>query len=53
MRKDDTRIVLTADKGVTLVVMKKEEYEKKAEELLKTTTYTTINNDPQLDIRTS
>ena len=29
-----------------MVVKKREEYEKKAEELLKTTTYTTINNDP-------
>ena len=46
MRKDDTRIVLTADKGVALVVMNREEYEEKAEELLKTTTYITINNDP-------
>ena len=46
LRKDDNRIVLTVDKGVALVVMKREEYEKKAEELLKTTTYTTINNDP-------
>ena len=34
LRKDDTRIVLTADKGVALVVMNKEDYEKKAEELL-------------------
>ena len=46
LRKDDTRIVLTTDKGVALVVMKREEYEKKAEQLLETTTYTTINNDP-------
>ena len=46
MRKDDTWIVLIADKGVALVVMKREEYDKKAEELLNTTTYTTINNDP-------
>ena len=46
LRKDDTWIVLMADKGVALVVMKKEEYDKKAEELLNTTTYTTINSDP-------
>ena len=46
LRKDDTHIVLTADKGVALVVMKREEYDKKAEELLNTTTYTTINSDP-------
>ena len=29
LRKDDTRIVLTVDKGVALVVMNKEDYEKK------------------------
>ena len=46
LRKDDTQIVLTADKGVALVVMKREGYDKKAEELLNTTTYTTINSDP-------
>ena len=46
LRKDDTRIVLMEDKGVALVVMKREEYDKKAEELLNTTTYTTINSDP-------
>ena len=46
LRKDDTRIVLMADKGVALVVMKKEDYDKKVEDLLNTTTYTTINSDP-------
>ena len=46
LRKDDTRIVLTADKGLALVVMNKEDYEKKAEELLNQTTYNNINNDP-------
>ena len=46
LRKDDTQIVFMADKGVALVVMKREEYDKKAEELLNTTTYTTISSDP-------
>ena len=46
LRKDDTRIVLTADKGVTLVVINKEDYEKKAEELLNETTYNNITNEP-------
>ena len=46
LRNDDNQIVLMADKGVALVVMKKEKYDKKAEELLNTTTYTTINSDP-------
>ena len=47
LRKDTTRTVLTADKGVALVVMNKEDYEKKAEELLSQTTYNKINNDPK------
>ena len=46
LRKDNTRIVLTMDKGVALVVMNKEDYEKKAEELLSQKTYNNINNDP-------
>ena len=35
LKKDDTRVILTADKGVFMVVMDKEEYIGKAEELLK------------------
>ena len=31
LRRDNTRIILTADKVVSLVVMNKEEYVKKAE----------------------
>ena len=46
LKKDDTRIVLTVDKGVALVVMNKQDYEKKAEELLNETTYKNITNDP-------
>ena len=46
LRKDDTQIVLVADKGVALVVMKREDYDKKVEDLLNTTTYITINSDP-------
>ena len=46
LRKDTTRIVLMANKWVVLVVMNKEDYEKKAEELLSQTTYNKINNDP-------
>ena len=45
LRSDNTRVILTADKGVSLVVMNKEEYVKKAEELLLTDTYRTISND--------
>ena len=46
LRKDTNRIVLMADKGVALVIMKREDYDKKVEDLLNTTTYTTINSDP-------
>ena len=34
LRNNNTRVVLTADKGVCLVVMDREEYIKKTEELL-------------------
>ena len=46
LRSYNTRVILTADKGVSLVVMNKEEYMKKAEELLYQNTYKTISNDP-------
>ena len=46
LRKDNTRIILTADKGISLVVMNKEDYVKKAEELLNEPTYRTISSDP-------
>ena len=39
-------MILTADKGVSLVVMATEEYNKKAEELLQHPTYKTIPTDP-------
>ena len=34
LRRDKTRIILTADKGVSMVVMGRDDYNKKAEELL-------------------
>ena len=46
LKKDDTRVILTADKGVCLVVMDKEEYIGKAEELLREKTYKIIPIDP-------
>ena len=39
LRKDKSRIILTTDKGVALVVMNKADYITKSEELLDTTTY--------------
>ena len=46
LKKDATRVILTADKGVCLVVMDKEEYIGKAAELLKEKTYKIIPSDP-------
>ena len=34
LRKDKNRIILTADKGVSMVVMDRDDYNSKAEELL-------------------
>ena len=39
-------MILTADKGVSLVVMNKEEYIKKAEDLLNQPTYKSNPSDP-------
>ena len=50
LKKDNNRIVLTADKGVALVVIDKADYIKKARELLNKTTYKKI---PQVDKRTN
>ena len=46
LKRDNNRLVLTADKGVALVVMDKVDYVQKARELLDQPTYRTINNDP-------
>ena len=46
LKKDKNRMILTADKGVSIVVIDKEEYIRKAEELLRQPTYKTIPIDP-------
>ena len=46
LRKDNTRVILTEDKGVCLAVMDKEEYIGEAEELLKEETHKIIPTDP-------
>ena len=46
LKKDNKRLILTADKGVALVVMDKADYIKKAEDLLKEDTYKRIPEDP-------
>ena len=40
--------MITADKGVSLVIMNKEDYNKKALELLDQLTYKTITTDPTI-----
>ena len=51
LKKDKDRIVLTADKGVTMVVMDKQEYINKAEELLAQPAYKTIPRNPTNKIK--
>ena len=46
LKKDKNRMILTADKGVSIVVIDKEEYIRKAEELLRQPTYKPIPTDP-------
>ena len=47
LKTDKDCMVLTADKGVTLVIMDRNDYIKKAKELLEdTNTYRTIQMDP-------
>ena len=47
LKEDQSRVVLTADKGVAMVIMDKKEYTDKAIGLLSdTNTYRTISKDP-------
>ena len=51
LKKDPSRMVLTADKGVALVIMNAEDYTKKAEDLLNQPTYRPINSDPTVRLK--
>ena len=46
LKKDNNRIILTVDKGVSIVVIDKEEYIRNAEELLRQPPYKSIPTDP-------
>ena len=46
LKKDKTRMILTADKGVSIVVLDREVYKKKADELLSQSSYKKISTDP-------
>ena len=51
LKKDPSRMVLTADKGVVLVIMNTEEYIKKAEDLLEHHTYRPIAFNPPMRLK--
>ena len=51
LKKDKDRVVLTADKGVAMVVMDKEDFIKKAESLLAQLAYRTIDRDATSKIK--
>ena len=46
LKKDDNRMIFTADKGMALVVLDKKDDIKKAEDLLNQQTYKKIPEDP-------
>ena len=52
MRKDKSRIILTADKGVSMVVMDRDDYNNEAEEILNQPAYRPISNDPTNKLKT-
>ena len=46
LRSDQEKVILTANKGVSMVVMEKKEYIKKSEDLLNQSTYMALTTDP-------
>ena len=52
LRRDKNRIILTVDKGVSMVVMDRDDYNKKAEELLQQSAYRPIPSDPTNTFKT-
>ena len=46
LKKDQSRVILTVDKGVAIVIMDKEDYLKKAKALLDQGTYKALKTDP-------
>ena len=53
LKKDRDCIVLTADKGVAMVIMDRQDYVSKANTLLNQNTYRSIPQDPTNTIKTS
>ena len=53
LKKDQSMVILTADKGVAIVIMDKEEYNEKAKALLEDQgTYKTLKTDPTNRMKT-
>ena len=51
LKKDKDRVILTVDKGVAMVVMDREEYNNKAQELPKSAAYRSLPRDPTNKIK--
>ena len=51
LKKDQSRMILTVDKGVVLVVLNTEDYIKKAEDLLIQNTYRVLTSDPTMRLK--
>ena len=51
LKKDQSRMILTTDKGVALVVLNTEDYIKKAEDLLNQNTYRVLTSDPTMKFK--
>ena len=52
LKRDESRMILTTDKGVALVVLNTEDYIKKAEDLLSQKTYRVLTADPTMRLKT-
>ena len=52
LKKDKERVVLTADKGVAMVIIDREDYNSKAQELLNSPAYRSLPRDPTNKIKT-
>ena len=46
LKKDTNRITLTVDKGVSMVVINKQDYIKKAKNILEQHAYRSVSSDP-------
>ena len=51
LKKDKDRVILTVDKGVAMVVMDREDYNNKAQELLNSPAYRNLPRDPTNKIK--